>query len=181
MELNLTQKQTLKAWLQVNAVGLNDEQAATALNQLVNPEYWAWRTSLAKHDLTERFYTDTDGITTTTFVWGGASGGYINRSQGERDAFNQLFNSVLLCRPSLGNVRTAMDDIFSGAGAGAQANRAHFKAAARRRITVAEQLFVTATTDGPSQSGDRGSTTNPDTLGPEGAVTAANVSEANNS
>lgn len=155
---------TLKTWLTANADGLSDEEAANLLNSLASPAYFVWRTSLDVHALTDEPGVGDDGVSTTGFVWGGSQGGYINRSQGERDAFHALFNTTLQCKPSLANVRTAMDDIFSGSGSGAVANRAHFRAAARRPATNLEKVFAVQTVGGPSQSGARGSRTNPDIM-----------------
>lgn len=162
----LTQDQlaTLKVWLTTNANGLSDEDAATLLNSLASPQYFVWRTSLDLHVLTDNAGIGDDGVAATGFVWGGSQGGYINRSQGERDAFHALFTTSLTCKPALANVRTAIDDIFSGSGSGAVANRAHFRAAARRPATNLEKLFAIATVGGPTQTGARGSRANPDTM-----------------
>ena len=164
MQLTTGQIQTVKTWLLANASAMSEAEAAAALNAAASPNYFVWKNTLGRHDLTDGSGVDTDGTTATAFVWGGSTGGYINRSQGERDAFRELFNSTDTCRPSLANVRTALDDIFSGAGAGAQANRAHWRARFRRPCTVVEKLFVVATVGGPTQSGNRGLATNPDTL-----------------
>lgn len=148
--------------------------------------YWAFKTVLGKYDLVELPGVADDGSTATAFVIGGTTGGYVNRSQGERDAFTLIFNSVLVCRPYLANVRAAMDDIFSGSGAGAQANRSHVRALFRRQVTIAEHLFCGATPAGgfsaPAASGARGSRANPDLLGAggllEGNVTPAEIAAA---
>lgn len=180
MQLTPSQIQTVKTWLIANASAMTEAEAAAALNANASPNYFVWKSTLGRHDLTDESGVDTDGTTATNFVWGGTAGGYINRSQGERDAFRELFNATDTCRPSLANVRTAMDDIFSGAGAGAQANRAHWRARFRRPCTVVEKLFVAATVGGPTQTGNRGLATNPDTLvvdGSTSAVTEQNVSD----
>ena len=163
MQLSLTQKQALKTFILANYAGQSDEQIAEALNQVVSPDYWVLRTSVTKHEMTDTTGTHTDG-SPTAFTWGGASGGYINRSQGERDAWRELWNTSLTVNPSLANVRTAFDDIFSGAGAGAVGNRNHIKAKIRRLATVIEKVFSVATVGGPIQSGVRGSASNPDTM-----------------
>ncbi len=151
---------------------------AAVLNATKSPDYFAWRTTLDLHVLTDEEHVGDDGVTLTNFVWGGSQGGYTNRSDGERDAFTKLFNTALACKPSLGNVRTAIVDIFSGSGSGAVANRAHFNAAARRPINVIESLFVVQTTKGPAQTGNRGTRTNPDTLQFEGNVTEQDLVNA---
>ncbi len=184
--MNLTDEQNaaLMAHIQadpsLNGLPQNNgsaQQIANALNADVSPQYFAWKTSLLRHDFTDKQYIGDDGVSVTTFVWGGSQGGYINRSQGERDAFREIFNSVEACYPKLANVRTAFDDIFSGSGAGAQANRAHFRAASRRTVKVWEKVLCIATTGGPSQSGNRGTRTNPDTLTQEGSLSYSDVNE----
>lgn len=180
MELSLVQKQALKTFILANYAGQSDEQIANALNQVVSPDYWAWRTSVPKHEVTDTVSSHTDG-TPTAFTWGGASGGFINRSQGERDAWRELWNTSLTVNPSLANVRTAFVDIFSGSGAGAVGNRNHLWGVCQRKVTVVEKLFVTATVGGPAQAGARGAKTNPDTLGVEGPISYSEVSEALNS
>ncbi len=182
MNLDQSQLFAVKTWITgvVQNNGLDEHQIAASGNVLAQPNYWVWKTSLGKHTVTDEPNVDTDGVTPTTFVWGGATGGFINRTQGERDAWRELFNSSLACKPNLANVRTAFADIFSGAGAGAAGNRSHLWACSQRPCTVAEKLFVTQTSGGPTQTGNRGTKTNPDTLGPEGNLTAQNVIDALN-
>ena len=142
-------------------------------NAARSPDYWAWRTKVTKDEYTQK--ASQDG---TTFNWTGT--GFITRSQGERDAWVQLFSSTLAVNPSLANVRQAFSDIFSGATAPAPANRAHLMATSRRKMSRAEHLFRSAAT-GPGNdgvSGNRGLTTNPDWFGPEGDLTAAEVTAA---
>jgi hypothetical protein len=180
MPLSPAQLTTLKAHIDASA-DLNAQpdnsdgnaEVARLLNLTASPDYWAWRTSVPKNEYTQS--TSADG---TVFAWTGA--GFITRSQGERDAWVQLFNASGAVNPSLANVRTAFADIFSGATAPAPANRAHLSAVSRRKVTRAERLFVAATVGGPAQTGARGATTNPDTLGFEGAVTASDVDSARN-
>lgn len=133
MQLSLAQKQELKTFILANYAGQSDEQIANALNQDASPVYWAWRTSVPKHEATDTVSSHTDG-SPTAFTWGGASGGYINRSQGERDAWRELWNSSLTVNPSLANVRTAFVDIFSGSGAGAVGNRNHLWGVCQRVV-----------------------------------------------
>lgn len=127
---------------------------ATYLNQPASPAYLGWKTSMTQMALQQ---PSSDG---TQFDWA-ATGGFIARSQGERDAYRTLFSPGSV-NPSYANVRSALDDIFSGSGTGAVANRAHWRAVARRALTRFEQVFATAT---PGGVGTRGSTANPDTLG----------------
>ena len=169
MELTLAQMQTLKTTILADPVmgPLAAQFSVGAISRLLNeptaPDFWVYRTVMYKHDVTDK--VSSDG---TTFTWGGATGGYIARSQGERDGWRELWNSSLSCSPTQANVRAAFDDIFSGAGAGAANNRAHIKAHSRRLASVAEKLFAAGT----------GSTASPATMTAEGAVTDADVEQA---
>lgn len=196
MQLSPAQKATLKAWLDANAVGLDDEQAANALNANDPGSYRAWKVSLNLHDYTELPDLDSTSAV-TTFAGGGGAGSLIDRSQGERDVFIRvLWNSSLNCKPYLANNRIMVFDIFSGAGGLSLQNRKHYWARGQRVVTVGEKLFAVATVGGPrhdatngnspaGQTGTRGSWTNPDTFGTgadglpiEGRFTPQIVSEA---
>lgn len=134
---------------------------ASAMSSLAAPDFWVYKSVMSRHELLTG--TGPDG---TTFTWGGSTGGYINRSQGERDAFREMFNSTGSVNPALVNIQTAFADIFSGAGAGAVANRAHVAGMSRRKATRVEKLFSSGT----------GSTASPATLRYEGGVTISDVS-----
>lgn len=149
--------------LQAAVVGRNDTEVARLVNLNTAPAFIVNRTSLTRHEL----ITGTSP-TGTTFTWGGATGGYINRSQGERDAFREMFNSTGAVNPGQTNIQTAFNDIFSGAGAGAVANRAHILAFSKRTATVAERMLATGT----------GSDASPGTLTFEGKVTIDDVGRA---
>jgi len=133
---------------------------ADALDVAASPDYWVWRTSVTKKEVVENASQDA-----TTFTWAG--NGFITRSVGELECWNQLFNSVLACNPSLPNVRQAFSDIFSGAG-NAALNRTHLLIVARRKATRAEKLFATGT----------GSTASPATMTFEGKLTYQAVDAA---
>lgn len=121
-------------------IGLADWFNANAV-----PDYWAWKTRLTRAEAVQG--TSVDG---TTFNWTGA--GFIGRSQGERDAWREMWNHEGACNPSLPNVRAAFADIFSGATAPAPANRTHLLTMARRKVSVAERALATGlgTTVSPS-------------------------------
>lgn len=143
--------------------GTDYGQIAALLNTAASPDFWVYRLTLTRHDLLTA--TSQDG---TTFTWGGSTGGYINRSQGERDAFREMFNSTGSVNPALANIKAAFDDIFSGAGAGAVANRAHIAAMSRRKATRAEKVLGTGT----------GSTGSPGVAVFEGDVQISDVNQA---
>lgn len=106
-----------------------------------------WRTALSRHEI----LTGTSS-TGTTFAWAG--GAYITRSQGERDAFREMFNSTGAGGPGLASIQAAFSDIFSGTGGAG--NRAHILALSKRASTRIEKLFATgACSDGsPSKLGN---------------------------
>lgn len=147
---------TLKADVAANTATID---LAAWYNGLFSPDFWVWR----KDELTNS--TSIDG---TTFSWVGT--GFITRSQGERDAWREMFNGTNSVNPSLAQVRTAFGDIFSGATAPAPANRTHLLTVARRKATRAEKLFATGT----------GSTASPATMAAEGAISGADVTNARN-
>ena len=170
MPLTAAQKVTLKADIladpTLSAFPNNDDGAfaiADAYNALASPDYWVWRTSVPKNEFTQN--AGPDG---TTFTWTG--NGFITRSQGERDAWRELFNASGAVNASLANVRQAFQDIFSGAQAEAVNNRAHIAAVARRKASRVEKLFATGT----------GSTGSPALMGFEGTITFQDVSSARN-
>lgn len=124
---------------------------AEAYNAMASPAYYVYKSSLSRHDILTG--TSDDG---TTFTWTG--GAYITRSQGERDAFREMFNSTGTVNPAVPSIQGAFNDIFSGAGGAT--NRAHITAMSRRTARRIEKLFATGT----------GTKLNPSTLGFEGEV-----------
>lgn len=134
---------------------------AAAMNLAASPDFWVWRKSVTKDELVGS--TSVDG---TAFSWTGA--GYITRSQGERDAFNAIFNSAGAVDPSNPSVRQAFADIFSGNTAPAPANRTHLLTVARRKATRIEKLFAVGT----------GSTASPGVMAVEGPLAFQDVEAA---
>jgi hypothetical protein len=144
------------------AVAAQDWDAvAAAYNAAASPAFWVWKTAVSKDE-----YLGSTSIDGTTFSFVGT--GYITRAQGERDAWNALFDANGFANPSRVNVRQAVADIFSGATAPAPANRTHLLTVSRRTATRLEKLFATGT----------GSTAVPATLVVEGTVTSQVVSDA---
>lgn len=97
-----------------------------------------WKSKVTK----DAYQTETGPTTGTTFNWSG-TGGYIARSQGERDAWNTLFSAAGYVNPSRANVIAAFNDIFSGSGAGAVSNRALLLDLSKRVATNAERSLAT--------------------------------------
>lgn len=172
MQLTTVQKQTLKADiiaavdqvcadLEANPTNSDLAFAVAALyNAVASPDYWAWRTSVSKKEIVEQ-----TSIGGTTFTWAG--NGFITRTAGEIDCWNQLFNSTLNCNPSLPNVRQAFVDIFSGTG-NAAANRTHLLNCGRRKASRVEKLLATGA----------GTTGSPSTMGSEGTLTFQDILDA---
>lgn len=160
------QRATLKAFILASptlgplATSFDYGAVADGLNALVSPAFVVWRSRILKHDVTDKV-----SPTGTSFVWGGATGGYIARNQGERDCWRELWNSSLSVDPSLPNVRAAFDDIFSGSGAGAQNNKAHIAAHSKRSATLGEKVFAQGT----------GTDASPATLVVEGTYRAQDI------
>lgn len=134
---------------------------ADVYNLTAVPDYWVWRTSVTKENCVQE--TSSDG---TTFNWTGA--GFITRTQGERDAWHELFDVSGRCNASLPNVRQAFLDIFSGGTVPAPANRTHLATIARRKATRSEKLYATGT----------GSTASPATMVFEGLISYQEVERA---
>jgi hypothetical protein len=171
MPLTTAQNATLKADIQADPAlnsqpNNSDGNAAIAAvyNANASPDFWVWKSAITKDELVGG--TGPEG---TTFAWTGA--GYITRSQGERDAFNAIFDSQGRVNPSRANVRTAFSDIFSGGTAPAPANRTHMLAISRRKATRVEKLLATGT----------GSTASPALLNFEGTITGQDVEAARDS
>ena len=142
------------------AINTGDDYAiANWCNALAAPDFFVTKTSLPRHDV----LTATSGEA-TTFAWAGAA--YITRSQGERDAFREMFNSTGTVNPNLASIQAAFADIFSGAGG--LANRTHIAAISKRKATRAEKVLATVPGTGLLAS--------PATLTYEGQVTANEAS-----
>lgn len=139
-------------------------EVAAALNTTAVPDYWVWRSFVPDTEIYEA--TTADG---TSWSWPV----YIARSVAERSAWDLMVRTKQGINPSLANVRTAVADIFSGAGGLPQ--RTHLLAIARRRARLAERILAAAT---PNGVGTRGSTANPDTMMFEGSLTYADVQQA---
>lgn len=168
MQLTTAQLQAIKADIDANG-DMNGQPnnsdghfaIAALYNQPASPAFWVWRTRVTRAE-----YVNQSSVEGTTFAWTGT--GFITRSQGERDAFRELFNHEGAVNPSLPSVRQAFTDIFSGTTAPAPANRTHMATVSRRLATRIERLLATGT----------GSTSVPATMGAEGPITYQDVEAA---
>jgi hypothetical protein len=139
----------------------DDRVIAAFYNQEAVPAFYVYRAQLSRHEILTG--TSDEG---TTFAW--TAGAYITRSQGERDAFREMFNSTGNVDPSLPTIQSAFADIFSGTGGAG--NRAHIKAMARRACNRFERIFATGT----------GSKAAPGVAAVSGSVSTDDVSRALN-
>jgi len=164
MTLTSAQRATLKTHVTGNSdtntlyVANNLTGLAALLNADAVPDFWVWRTSVSRDE-----YLGSTSVDATVFAWAGT--GWITRSQGERDAFNAMFDAAGTVNPSRANVRQAFTDIFSGATAPAPANRTHLATTSRRKATRTEKLFATGT----------GSTASPGLLVVEGQIATGDL------
>lgn len=116
------------------AVNVADDITIAAwLNADATPPYYVWKTSMSRHDI-----LTTQSVDGTVFSWAG--NGYISRSQGERDAFREVFNSSGYVVPTAPNVIAAFSDIFSGAGG--LANRNHVTSMGKRVARRIEAILA---------------------------------------
>lgn len=177
MQLTTAQQQALKAdiiaasdpacqALEADPTSSDLAVAVAALYNLnASPDYWVWRTSVAKHELVNTTSIDVDGTTPRNFIWIG--NGFITRSAGEQAAWRELFNGTDSTNTSLSNVRQAFTDIFSGTG-NAASNRTHLANVARRKASRIEKLLATGA----------GTAASPSTMGSEGPLSYPDVLEA---
>lgn len=131
----------------------NDIVIAAWLNADSSPPYYVWKTSMSRHDI-----LTAQSVDGTVFTWAGT--GYISRSQGERDAFREVFNSTGSVIPTAPNVVAAFSDIFSGVGGAA--NRAHVTSTGKRVARRIEAILAVGL----------GTLLSPSTMVVEGVVTS---------
>lgn len=169
MALTSAQLQTLKTHIQgdgtLSSLPNNSDgnfAIAALMNVQAAPDFWVWKTSVSKDDL-----TNSVGPDGTTFNWTG--NGFITRSAGEIAAWEAIFSVQGTVNASRANVRQAFADIFSGTGTAA-ANRTHLLAVSRRLATRTEKLYATGT----------GSTGSPGVMTFEGSLTFQDVEAARN-
>lgn len=168
--MNLTSAQiaTFKSWLDANAAGLSDDDAAVLANQQASPSYLVWRSIVTREQVQ----------TSAAFDWTRVD----NLSVGKARIWDWMFNQTDSMPPYLGNYRTGINAVWVGTQADLDV-RAAVNTVCQRLVTNYEKLFVVQTTTGPSQSGNRGSATNADTLGTgadgrpiEGTITFRDIS-----
>lgn len=169
MNLSTAQKATLKTYLDNNAAGLSDDAAAAQLNALASPAYLAWQSSVTLPNVQAALGFDWTRVD--------------NLSVGKARIWDWMFNATDTMQPWRANYRVGINSVWVGTQADLDVRTA-VNGACQRAVTVFEKLYVVQTTDGPSQSGNRGLAANADKLGLdasgafiEGAITAQFVSD----
>lgn len=157
MALTIAQLAALKADILAAFPGVpnTDDQnfaIANAYNLLAAPAYTVWKSTLDVPSILDVLEYPA----------------FIARSVGERDAFRVML-LIGFINPSRPNIRQGLNDIFSGPSGASQ--RASLLAIAKRFAARAEKLFATGT----------GSDALPATMGFEGNLSFADVSQARNS
>lgn len=150
MLLSSGQKLTVKNYLDANASEMTETEAATLLNTLADPTYLVWKSRVSR----------TIVQASATFDWTRVD----NLSVGKARIWDGMFNSIDSIEPWRGNYRTGINAVWVGTQSDLNV-RDSVNASCQRAVTNFEKLFVVQTTDGPSQSGNRGTSTNADKLG----------------
>lgn len=165
--MNLTSQQltTLKNDINSSFPGTpnNPDQntiIAATYNLAASPNYWVWRTVISQAECVG--VTSVDG---TDWSWTS----YIGRSQGERDAWREMFADTGTINPSRLNIRTGLADVFSGIGGAGQ--RTHLLTVGRRLATRLEKLFAAGL----------GTTAAPSVMTVEGQITYVDIGTARDS
>lgn len=164
MVLTTGQKDIVRAFILANWPTETDNQVVGHLNALAIPNYLVWLTRVSR-PLVQA---------SASFDWTRVD----NLSVGKARIWDGMFNSTDSMEPWRGNYRTGINAVWVGTQADL-AVRDAVNAACQRPVTNFEKLFVVQTTDGPSQTGNRGLFANADKLGTDslGAFIEGNVTE----
>jgi len=185
------QAATFKAWLDANAVGLSDQDAA-ALANTPTGQGWSGQPPLAANPwLMWRITVPVNEIYNTQDSGGNywSWTNYQQQSAVQQDAWKQMFIVGQQASMALQNLRSGIQSIFGNTGAGL-AQKTHCYAIGQIAATNCERLYATAVqnpvanTGNDGIPGNRGNTTNPDNYGTgadglpmQGHVTAQQVAE----
>ena len=104
---------------------------AELYNKIASPDFIVWKTVLHEQEITS--LASDEGT-----VWSWPA--FIARSTAEQTGWERMFNGTYTVNPSLVQVRTGLNDIFSG-GTGA-AQRTHLTAIAKEKSTRFEKLLA---------------------------------------
>lgn len=150
MLLSSAQKLVVKNYLDANAAGFTETAAAALLNATASPAYLVWVSRITRPIVQA----------SANFDWTRVD----NLSVGKARIWDWMFNATDTMEPWRGNYRTGIVSVWVGTQADL-AVRDAVNAACQRVVTNFEKLFVVQTTDGPSQTGNRGLATNADKFG----------------
>jgi hypothetical protein len=148
MFLTSEQKKIVRLFLTTSK--LNDYDSMLLLNTVISPAYWVWKARTTRGEI-----QDAQGFDWTCIN---------NLSVGKARVWDNVFDAVDYIEPWKGNHRLAINSVWADSKADL-AMRAAIISVCQRPVTNFEKLFVVQTTDGPAQTGNRGSVTNPDKLG----------------
>lgn len=109
-------------------------EIAALYNKIVTPDFIVWKTRLHEQEITS--LTSGEG---TTWSWPA----FIARTVGEQSGWSRMFNGTYTINPSLVQIRTGINDIFSG-GTGA-AQRTHLLAISKEKATRIEKVLADIT------------------------------------
>ncbi len=132
----------------------SDAGVANWYNKTASPAFTVWRSGVGSSEIMN------------AVTWSG-TGGFIGRSQGERDCLALMLSRGSV-EPWRTNIRQGFADVFSGAQQAAVDTRTNVTAVCKRSATYIEKLFATGT----------GSDASPATLVFEGEVTPTTIAEA---
>lgn len=172
--LTNAQKDAIRTWLASNTAGMSDSDAAKLASAVAAPSYLVWSLSV-KRDLIQG---------AVAYDWTRVD----NLSVGKARIWDWMFKGSDTLPAYKGNYRAGINAVWVGVQADLDV-RAAVNAACQRPVTNMEKLFVTATTDGPTQNGTRGTASNADQIGVstvdgaflEGGITEADVVNLRNS
>lgn len=202
MLLTTAQLQTLKAWVIANANSVFDQGTANTLNASASPDYFAWKTNIAKQNIDDLIdkaaFTPSDAIPISPST----DLTYSNRAflaQLKQSNAQWLISGIGAINASLASVRKNFQDCLrqiptgsnganQDAGWGTGGSPGAVRLAMMRPITVGEKLFSVEATGPGNDGGTRGLNTHPDNFAPsisgavaEGPVTLENLVAAANS
>ena len=182
MPLTTAQLQAIKADIiatpELNAHPNNSDgnfEIAKLYNKPADPDYYVWSSSVARASI---YNNAGDGGS----LWDWTI--YKGQAVSEQNAWVQMFMGDAANFGKV-NLRAGIGKIFTGS-AQQNAQRDHILSLGRRKATRLEKLLALAVVNPPANSGNntgnaRGSTTNPDELGFEGAVNLNEIEQARNS
>lgn len=166
--LTSVQKDAIRAWLAANTAGMSDGDAAKAASAIASPSYLVWSLSVRREVVQG----------SAGFDWTRVD----NLSVGKARIWDWMFNASDTIPAYKGNYRTGINAVWVGTQADLNVRDA-VNIACQRPVTNMEKLFVTATADGPTQNGTRGTSANADQIGVstvngsflEGGITESDV------